>query len=612
MSSTSRTPRVSICVPNLNTRPFLPDRFQTILDQSFQDWELLVYDSYSTDGAWDYFGELAAREPRMRIWQGPREGAPASWNPCIREAPRRIRLRRHERRHDASRLPRKAGRRVGGQPGLRHRALPVAGHRRARPRRRGGITVVVGTLRVRGSSGPLLHQPHVRRAPFDGMLHLLGGAVYISITQLLIRRALFDRIGMFESQWGSVSDFNWEMRAGLVANTIHVPDTWGGWRLHAAQATASASFGSEEHGQKIDSMIDHAVATCRSKLEPPAPRHLSSWVARAKDLRKFNRELVRHPDDTIARRRFIVAQLVTGSAAARAHVLCKLSGRVPEEFHERLRNWLEYAGVGALLCRCLRWLRKTRSPRALRRCGLARTQFVNRVSRKFSDMPSILYLAPCSPGKTFGQASRVAQIVSGLKAIGKVDLVVVKAAEWLLEVPPGCGVINLQRDTDRSVWRSFRGAFDARFMGAEGLIATESDRASIMDMLPRYDLVWIHSLRVADALQRWQWPRSVMDIDDVGSTWIQTELESSLGMAGRFRTWVRWHAARRRERLFGDRFTALSVCSDVDREYLSLRQKVHVIPNGFAKPEHAPPRRVAHPPHIGFIGTLEFRSLPTA
>ena len=58
---------------------------------------------------------------------------------------------------------------------------------------------------------------------------------------------------------------------------------------------------------------------------------------------------MRHPDDTIARRRFIVAQLVTGSAAARAHVLCKLSGRVPEEFHERLRNWLEDAGVGALL-----------------------------------------------------------------------------------------------------------------------------------------------------------------------------------------------------------------------------------------------------------------------
>jgi len=153
---------------------------------------------------------------------------------------------------------------------------------------------------------------------------------------------------MFESTWGSVGDFDWEMRAGLVASTVHVPHTWGGWRIHESQATASQSFGSEEHGQKIDGMIDHAVATCRSKLEPLVTRHLSSWVARAKDLRKFNRELVRL-DDTMARRRFIVAQLVTGSAAAREHVLGKLSGRVPEEFHERLRNWLDDAGVGARL-----------------------------------------------------------------------------------------------------------------------------------------------------------------------------------------------------------------------------------------------------------------------
>src|SRR6187402_2601104 len=56
-------PKVSICVPNLNTRPFLPERFQTIREQSLNDWELLVYDSHSTDGAWEYICELAGRSP---------------------------------------------------------------------------------------------------------------------------------------------------------------------------------------------------------------------------------------------------------------------------------------------------------------------------------------------------------------------------------------------------------------------------------------------------------------------------------------------------------------------------------------------------------------------
>ena len=56
-------PKVSICVPNLNTRPYLPERFETIFNQTFQDWELIVCDSYSDDGSWEYIQELAAREP---------------------------------------------------------------------------------------------------------------------------------------------------------------------------------------------------------------------------------------------------------------------------------------------------------------------------------------------------------------------------------------------------------------------------------------------------------------------------------------------------------------------------------------------------------------------
>ena len=110
------------------------------------------------------------------------------------------------------------------------------------------------------SSGDLLDHPHIRKAPFDGLLHLLGETVYTSITQLLIRRSLFDRIGMFESTWGSVGDFNWDMRAGLAASTIHVPDTWGGWRIHSSQATSGVSIGSPEHSRKIQSMIEDAIA----------------------------------------------------------------------------------------------------------------------------------------------------------------------------------------------------------------------------------------------------------------------------------------------------------------------------------------------------------------
>jgi glycosyltransferase involved in cell wall biosynthesis len=221
-------------------------------------------------------------------------------------------------------------------------------------------------------------------------------------------------------------------------------------------------------------------------------------------------------------------------------------------------------------------------------------------------MQSILYLAPCSPGKTFGTGLRVAQVAAALETVGKVDLMVVKAEQWLQEVPPGCRVIDLKRDTERSVWRSLRCAFDARFMGVDGLIARESDRASLVNMIPQYDLVWIHALRTADALRQWRWHGSVLDIDDVPSTYLRTELETCGGAARRSRTWVRWQAAKRREGLLGDRFTTISVCSEADRDYLRLERDVHIIPNGFEKPEYEPSRRVTQPPRIGFIGRIEY------
>jgi hypothetical protein len=199
------------------------------------------------------------------------------------------------------------------------------------------------------SSGSLRDRPHVRLAPFDGLLHLGGETVYRSITQLLIRRSLFESIGMFESTWGSVGDFEWDMRAGLVANTVHVPDTWGAWRIHASQATAHAALGSAQHAQKIDGMIDHAVKRCRSKLEPAVERLVRSWLKRARDLRHFDLELLRHVDDALARRKFITAQVLTGSAAARAHVVRKLRRSAPEPFHDRIRVWLEDAGVRTVL-----------------------------------------------------------------------------------------------------------------------------------------------------------------------------------------------------------------------------------------------------------------------
>jgi glycosyltransferase involved in cell wall biosynthesis len=320
-------PLVSICVPNLNTRPFLPERFATIEGQTLADWELLVYDSCSTDGAWEYIAQVARREPRVRAWQGPREGTPASWNPCIREARGKY---VYIATSDDTMAPNCLERLVAAleahpECDLAHcplRPIDEAGRERADLAawwRHGSAFAA--------ASGAWLDRPHVRRPPHDGLLHLLGASVYISITQLLIRRSLFDRIGGFESQWGSVGDFNWAMRAGLVSGTVHVPDTWGGWRLHPAQATAFTSMGSPEHLARVDSMIAHAVESSRRQLAPIVRVQLSAhWVRQASEFREYARRAAR------CRGRFDFARLLAtdlwaGAEPVREHIALRLRGR---------------------------------------------------------------------------------------------------------------------------------------------------------------------------------------------------------------------------------------------------------------------------------------------
>jgi hypothetical protein len=340
-------PKVSICVPNLNTRPFLPDRFETIFRQSFQDWELLIYDSYSDDGSWEYIQELAAHEKRMRIWQGPRQGTPGSWNPCICAACGEY---IYVATSDDTMAPdclEKLLAALEAHPecDLAHcplRAIDETGR----------ITDKQEWWSQRStfakSSGELLQCAHVRRAPFDGLLHLLGETVYTSITQLLIRRSLFDRIGLFEARWGSVGDFNWGMRAGLVASTVHVPDTWGGWRIHAKQATAGAAMGSAEHSKAIEGMIENALTSCQKSLAPHAGQPLS----KTRELREFLTQVARRKN-SFQRKAYIILRLLALSPAALGRLKAKSSNRPwPESAPDLVRTWLEEAGIGPVLVPC--------------------------------------------------------------------------------------------------------------------------------------------------------------------------------------------------------------------------------------------------------------------
>ena len=226
----------------------------------------------------------------------------------------------------------------------------------------------------------------------------------------------------------------------------------------------------------------------------------------------------------------------------------------------------------------------------------------------------ILYFSPCHPAeRSYGSQLRTLQVASALQALGQVDFVVVKLGDDEHSVESKLGasfsvrrVIKLRPVSSRSPRDRIRCGLDPRFTGYGGHSVDDHDREFVLNELSNYDLVWLHQLRTANVFGRWFWRRSVMDLDDVPSTYLQTPPQNGGGLVQRLRGRVKTLVARRRERLLDERFDVISVCSENDRAYLGFGKKIRVIPNGFARPPAEPLRQTSTPPRVGFIGRFEY------
>lgn len=80
------TPRVSVLLPAFNALATLPLAVASIRAQTFTDWELLVVDDGSTDGAAEWLRAQAAQEPRLKVISQPHGGIVVALNRGLAEA----------------------------------------------------------------------------------------------------------------------------------------------------------------------------------------------------------------------------------------------------------------------------------------------------------------------------------------------------------------------------------------------------------------------------------------------------------------------------------------------------------------------------------------------
>ena len=227
--------------------------------------------------------------------------------------------------------------------------------------------------------------------------------------------------------------------------------------------------------------------------------------------------------------------------------------------------------------------------------------------------PKILCLtAHDLDGPDYGAALRSRHLFQLLARHGEVRVVLAGENKFSTAGKKSIGGFELARTIQfqpappRSLAGRLRNEFDPRWTDTHPFVASAADREWLAAELPQHDLVWIYSLPLANAFGRWRWPRSVLDIDDIPSSYYG----SLLSRANTVKEKLRWRRQifqwRRREKVLAERFNAISVCSEPDRKFLGGTENLFTIPNGFVAPEKNPERRLASPPRLGFVGKLDY------
>jgi len=79
----SGSPVISVLLPVYNAQRYLADAIESVLAQTFADFELLMFDDGSTDGSLLMLQDYAARDPRVRVFTRENRGLVATLNEMI-------------------------------------------------------------------------------------------------------------------------------------------------------------------------------------------------------------------------------------------------------------------------------------------------------------------------------------------------------------------------------------------------------------------------------------------------------------------------------------------------------------------------------------------------
>ena len=208
----SAAPRVTVLLPVHDAERFLPEAVESILDQSFRDFELLAIDDGSHDASAEILGGFARRDRRVRVVHRPHQGLIATLNDGLALARGALIARMDA---DDVALPQRLARQV--------EALD----------RDPGLLCIGGAFDLIDESGRLFDRAFPPCDHATILARALGGESTISHSAASYRRDAVRGIGGYDETARWVEDLDLWLRLSEHGSLANLPDLVSRVRHHA-------------------------------------------------------------------------------------------------------------------------------------------------------------------------------------------------------------------------------------------------------------------------------------------------------------------------------------------------------------------------------------------
>lgn len=314
-------PPVSICIPTYNGASYLEECLDSVLAQTFPDFEVLIVDDRSNDRSYQIAQAYATRDPRIRVvWNKNNLGLVGNWNQCVLLA--RGEWIKFLFQDDIL------------EPNCIERMLTVCDSNTS--------MVVCKREIILENDSEDLHENFLRyiqkhrldkvfpnttsisagtfcRGVLDNLLENFIGEP----TAFLLHRSVFSRFGFFNPHLIQICDLEYWIRVGSHTGLIYIPEICVFFRRHS-MGTSFLNDNSRKFRKCIDELICYhdfvfhplyaALRFYASQCQPPV--NLDQWFAlKIKNAHKIARQAAKdrcNPDPSLLEEMAEIARLFPG------------------------------------------------------------------------------------------------------------------------------------------------------------------------------------------------------------------------------------------------------------------------------------------------------------